>query len=119
MNFSRQPPWRNTSSSMRPWKARSMRHDLLRRHVLGQRGEADEVGEEHPHRLPAHAAQRLVALGQHVDDLGREVAGEVAARPLGLGPLGHEAARAPHEQGQAGTDQQEHDDLVRYLRTDT
>ena len=40
------------------------RHHLFRRHVLGQRGEADQVGEQHADGLAAHATQRLVALGQ-------------------------------------------------------
>jgi hypothetical protein len=73
------------------------RHDFLRRHLLGHGGEAHQVREEHAHRLPAHATQRLVSLGQRVDHLGREVAGEVTAGALGRGPLGHQGARAPDQ----------------------
>ena len=96
-------------------KVPQQRHDLLRRHLLGHGREAHQVGEEHADRLPAHAAQRLVSPGERVHHLGREVAGEVAAGALGLGPLGHQRARAPDQERQAGTHQQEHDHLVLVL----
>ena len=91
------------------------RHHALGRHLLGQRGEADEVREEHADRLPPHAAKRLVALGEDVHDLGREVPREVPARALGLGPLGHERTGPSDEQGQPDADDEEHDDLVLVL----
>lgn len=44
------------------------------------------------------AAEGLVALGQGVHHLRREVAPEVAAGTLGVEPLRHQRARAPDEQ---------------------
>ena len=93
-----------------------MRHDLFRRHVLGQRGEAHQVGEQHADGLSAHPAQRLVALGQLVHDLGREVTRQVRALALGLGPLGDQDARASHQQRQPGRHDQERDDLALVLQ---
>ncbi len=39
-------------------------NNRLRRHRLGHAREADYVGEQHRDILPAHGAQRLVALGK-------------------------------------------------------
>ena len=70
-----------------PVERPEQRHHLLGRHLLGERGEADEVGEEDADRLPAHATQRLVARGEHVDHARREVARQIAPRALRLRAL--------------------------------
>jgi len=40
------------------------------------------IDEQHGDHLPAHSAQRLVLCGQHLNDVRREVAGQVVARSL-------------------------------------
>ena len=59
----------------------------LGRHRLGHAREADDVGEQHRHGLAPHRPERLVLLGQQVNDAGREITRQVGTRPLGLDPL--------------------------------
>ncbi len=87
-------------------------YDAFRRLVLGAVREADDVGEQHGDRLDAHLVQRLVGLGQAVDDPGREIAGEV-------GPLARrdrlpqdQTPGAPRPGSENAADDQEHDHVL-------
>jgi hypothetical protein len=63
------------------------RYDGLGRHQLGHAGKADDVDEQHRHGLAPYRPQGLVAIGQHIDQVRREVAREIGAGPLRDGAL--------------------------------
>jgi hypothetical protein len=60
------------------------RQDRFRRHGLSHLSEADDIGKQNADRLPADRAERLILSGQQVDDIRREVPGQVVAGPLGF-----------------------------------
>ena len=69
-------------------------HHRFGRHRLGERGEADDIGEQHRDVLAAHRSQRLVLPGEQLDDVGREIARQVVAHALRLVALAANFAQA-------------------------
>ncbi len=55
---------------------------VFRRHRLGQSREPDDVGEQHGDVLPPDRPEGLVVVREDVDQIGRKVARQVAARPF-------------------------------------
>ena len=87
-------------------------NDPLRRLVFGHAGKADDIGEQHRDRLSPHDAQRLVRLGQLVDDPRREIAGEIGALARRSGLANHQATRSPHTRSRNACDEQQDDHVL-------
>ena len=81
--FSTVPPQAKICAVIRSWNSRSIATTVFGSHGLGHPREADDVDEQHGDGLPPHRSERFVLRGQHLDDVRREVARQIVARPLG------------------------------------
>jgi hypothetical protein len=78
-----------------PVKLSQELHHLFRRQICRSGHEAHHVREECCGILPARGAERPVGASELVDEVRREVAGEVGSRSLRLGLLDDHLAHAP------------------------